>query len=87
MARATGRYVLDLEVTPTDVAQVTQADLDEVLMALQIRGAEGAMAEQVFGAIVVALVKHLKRNGKYIAVALDPDPVLDDAEVLPPPER
>lgn len=83
-ARATGRYVLDLEVQPTPCPP-PQAELEEALMAFQLTGAQQARLEDVLAALLVALNKHLKRNGRYLAIELDEDTVLDDAEVLTPP--
>jgi len=81
-AKATGKWILDPEVEPTDVTKLTKRDLDAALDALQVRGYGDGRMEDVIGALVVAIVKHLKRNGFTQAVALD-DSFLSDADEVP----
>lgn len=80
MARATGKAVLDLEVHPTP-ALVSQGQVQEALDLLQCRldpGSVQAVAQSPLGAILVAIVKHMGRNGMYLAVSLDESPSSQD---------
>jgi len=81
-AKATGRWVLDPEVEPTDVSTVTMAEINAACDALQVKGYDGERMETVVGALIVAIVKHLKRNGFTQAVSLD-DSFLSDADEVP----
>lgn len=77
MARLSEKWILDLEVSPTSVGQVTAAQVEEALYALQVKGVEGAELQDVLSTLAVALVKHLKHQGHYRAVILDESPLID----------
>jgi hypothetical protein len=58
--------ILNPNVTPTYVAQVSQKDLDDALEVLQVRGASGMQTDRVFGAMLIAIVKHLTMEGSFL---------------------
>lgn len=87
MARATGKAILDQEVQPTH--RVGQGQVQEALDMLQVRGVDAQqIAASPLGPILVALVKHMARNGLYMAVSLDdPSGVFEDAAASGRPRR
>jgi len=79
MARVSDKWILDLEVKPTDARSVSAAQVEEALHALQLSHLSGVSLEAALGAILVVLVAHLKQHGYQRAVSLDDDPILSDA--------